>query len=812
MDGNMPRWYSVDSINTAKRRPAFGLWWLAVKCTWAIALTGFLANIVLNMSGYQVRLTATQERQKCTTCGLYDPAVAIDAPNPNVWAPITSDDNTAIWAWLHDPIRGLNLTEPTVAKINDNMVYSIDTLPPNKTDVIFFLDGSGPKPDSWARVMIYEGGKAEPVAQEYMVGPLPVSDDTTIEPLDYIYNGGMGGSVPYNARAIDVSRMVVLDHILVPVMQDIVDITSTIFQGAAYYGFADTRSTVVPNFGTPVSFDGSEAHVNAVFHFPGSALFLIPIDFYVLIDWTGTDYTQWKLKGFVTKERFFPTVDELRKAYNLGELKQEFDQHKNYDWALVKYQSELGQRPLESRVAPQSLEIGGKRYKLDPKQNYVEYMGWSFYATYTKSLGLMFYDIRFNGERILYELSMQEAASQYGGFQPKAASTLFHDTAFSIGADVFPLVEGFDCPFGSTFWNMSFYDRNQTITHPNSLCLFEHDSGHPLSRHRAETFAAENENEWGFDNLGVVKSSALSVRFIATVGNYDYIFTYEFSQDGAIEISVRASGYLQASYYYKDQGRFGPRIQKATQGPIHDHIITFKADFDILDSNNSFEKTELKAVQQEQPWFPELGSFEQLQLEKTVLAKEEQLNWQSNGQTMYCVVHKNETNQWGEKRGYRIVPGKSNIHLSTLTSPWSRHNSAFLKSHLAVTRQHDTEQFANSINNANLPFKPQHDFLKFFNDESVDGEDLVVWFNLGMHHFTRSEDVPVTLFTEAVSSISLAPQNFFDRAQDGDLRNRRWYVPNKESGTLQTEDYGVELPNCAINLREPEIAKILAKE
>lgn len=68
----------------------------------------------------------------------------------------------------------------------------------------------------------------------------------------------------------------------------------------------------------------------------------------------------------------------------------------------------------------------------------------------------------------------------------------------------------------------------------------------------------------------------------------------------------------------------------------------------------------------------------------------------------------------------------------------------FAKTHLAVSRQHDTEVFANSVQNANVPAAPQQDFSKFFDGESVDDEDLVVWFNLGMHHFTRSEDVPVT--------------------------------------------------------------------
>ncbi|KAI1778702.1 membrane copper amine oxidase [Hypoxylon cercidicola] len=783
-------------------------------------------KVALLSIGYDISITITQpepigptphgDSQKgCLTCSIYDVALSIRAPKENVWAPISPEDNAAVWNWLHDPAQGLNLTSPQHAKINDNYIYWIDTLPKNKSQAVPYLDGDGPKPKSYARVILYEGGKAEPIAQEYKVGPLPVDSDTRIEKLDYIYNGGMGGAVPYDARGVDAARRLALDEILAPTMAEIADITSSIFDGAQYYGLNDNRSTVTMNFGTPISLDGTQAHINAVFHFPGPALYLLPIDFYVLIDWTGTDTTLWSVKGFVTKERFFSSARELRDAFDTGALVQDFQQRKDYDWALVKYQSELGERPLENRAAPQSTEIGGKRYRLDAEQKYVSYMGWTFYITHTRTLGIMFYDIRFNGERILYELSMQEAASQYGGFQPKAASTVYHDASYSLGSDIFPLVEGFDCPFGSTFWNMSFHEENRTVVHPNAICLFEQDPGHPLSRHRAAEDRARAESEtWGFENLGVVKNAELNVRFIATVGNYDYIFNYAFGLDGSLDISVRASGYLMSSYYYKDQGKFGPRIQQATQGSIHDHVITFKADFDIVNSANSLQKTELKAVPQTQPWFAEMGTFEQLELDSSLLKEEQQLNWAANHEVMYSVVNSKAANVWGEKRGYRIVPGKSNIHLTTLKSPWSRNNMAFAKSHFAVTRQHDTEPFANSVHNANLPWKPQQDFLKFFDGESIDNEDLVVWFNLGMHHFTRAEDVPVTLFSEAVSSISFAPQNFFDRAQDGDLKNRRWIVPDDVTHTLSFEDYGVELPRCSIDLTEPasEVKKIIVVE
>jgi len=113
---------------------------------------------------------------------------------------------------------------------------------------------------------------------------------------------------------------------------------------------------------------------------------------------------------------------------------------------------------------------------------------------------------------------------------------------------------------------------------------------------------------------------------------------------------------------------------------------------------------------------------------------------------MYVVLNLKEINVWGEPRGYRIVPGRSDIHLTTLKSPWSLKNSEFAKSHLAVSKYRDTEHYANSVQNINNPMHPQQDFSKFFDGESIEDEDLMVWFDLGMHHFTRSEDVPVRCF------------------------------------------------------------------
>jgi primary-amine oxidase len=158
---------------------------------------------------------------------------------------------------------------------------------------------------------------------------------------------------------------------------------------------------------------------------------------------------------------------------------------------------------------------------------------------FTRALGLFFYDIKYKSERVLYELSLQEAAAQYAGFQPKVANTVYQDTYYSIGTYSATLLEGFDCLFGVIMLNVSYPEGRGTEVHPQAVCLYEADSGYPVARHRTGA-----SNDYGFSRLGSVKGSSLWARHIATIGNYDYMFNYGFHVDGSIEVEVRASGYL----------------------------------------------------------------------------------------------------------------------------------------------------------------------------------------------------------------------------------------------------------------------------
>lgn len=481
--------------------------------------SGIAAAGALPPLGYERKLLHDFLEKRDGGISLSDDAPSVVAPKTNPWAPISPEDNLAVWDLLHDEATGLNLTDPDDATVSDNYIFWIDTVHTNKTDILPYIDGDAEAPPKYARVVIFEGGKEVPGSQEYMVGPLPVSEETTVEPLDYIYNGGSGGFVPFNARYHDGAKSAAAEPLVVEIMTNISDITQALFQGAAYYGGTDERTNLTQSVPTPLSYDGTQAMRVILWRFPGVASYLTPLDFYTILDTPGTDPSHYSLRGFVTNSKFFPTIEDLRSAFEAGELGQEFDQTTETDWAMVDYKPELGERELEERFAPSSLELGGKRYKIDMENRYVEYMGWSFYLSYSRTLGITFYDIKFKGERVLYELSLQEALAQYSGYTPKAAGTTYHDTYYSLGVDMYTLVEGFDCSFGSTFLNVSYNTGNTTTVNPNAICMFEQDSGFPLSRH----FYGGGNSSYAFSRLGVTKGASLVVRAIATIGNVSTI-------------------------------------------------------------------------------------------------------------------------------------------------------------------------------------------------------------------------------------------------------------------------------------------------
>jgi len=74
------------------------------------------------------------------------------------------------------------------------------------------------------------------------------------------------------------------------------------------------------------------------------------------------------------------------------------------------------------------IQPGGPRYKIDEAEQFVAWMGFELYFTTRAMNAMALYDIKFNRERIMYELGLQEALAAYSVANPMQSGQNWLDT------------------------------------------------------------------------------------------------------------------------------------------------------------------------------------------------------------------------------------------------------------------------------------------------------------------------------------------------------------------------------------------------
>jgi len=268
---------------------------------------------------------------------------------------------------------------------------------------------------------------------------------------------------------------------------------------------------------------------------------------------------------------------------------------------------------------------------------------------------------------------------------------------------------------------------------------------------------------------GLVRGS-LVVRSVTTVGNYDYITDMKFREDGEIEVNTKFAGFLETRYFNKNTDEFERNFSTIMRGnlagPVHSHMVGFKADIDIAGVQaNTLSVTKVKAMQV--PNEKLVSKY----LEKTDIAHEGigSSTFVANPHVpgVWSIVDRASSEKTGNPRGYAIV---LNSFATTQVLP-DNHPFVtampFTKYHLAVTRHHDDEYRATS------PYIHYDGYEKEINGQNLDrfladgenllDEDLVAWIGFGREHITRQEDLP--LVSNFGGGFSLQPWNFFERNQ-----------------------------------------------
>ncbi|KAK1798380.1 hypothetical protein P4O66_007839, partial [Electrophorus voltai] len=585
-------------------------------------------------------------------------------------------------------------------------------------DALHYLDAKGPKPPCEATVVVFFGERG--YLKEYVVGPL--SGD--MRHRDVTKEKYKLPSLPFTARPVTIGEYVQLFTFL---YNEVFRKLETELKESFGY---------IPNQRNLNAFEGMPRGVTtgdrktwlSLFH-DYSGMYIHPVGFEGLIHHEDKNSSNCKVEKLLYNGEYFESINSFKRSYAASRLNKIVFKD-IYNCASLK------PRRRPTGLGPQQYYVQGKRFSV--RNNQVIYLDWNFAFGLSSLTGMRVFDVRFKGERIAYELSVQEAMSVYGSITPGMILTKFLDSSIEIGRFAHELVRGVDCPYLATYVDVYRYiDTNVTQRYRNAICVFEHDTGRPLRQHFSDFF---------HNSYGSLANSALYFCTITAIGNYDYIWDFILYQSGSVEARVHATGYISSSFKVDGSLKFGHQVAENVFGNIH----TFRQ----LQGGSGYFSYELKKFVQEkdevtveivrEKLLPVEG-IPRSRKEKIPHLVENQIRMERDGELHYdskmpCYLHvaSNQTNCWGHQRSYKLqVVSFAGDHL-----PKSEPEEKNTK----LPKHKDEEQISSSLYSQNYMWDPVIDFSKYIEDnEVIDNEDLVAWVTAGFLHIPHAEDIPNTV-------------------------------------------------------------------
>jgi primary-amine oxidase len=230
------------------------------------------------------------------------------------------------------------------------------------------------------------------------------------------------------------------------------------------------------------------------------------------------------------------------------------------------------------------------------------------------------------------------------------------------------------------------------------------------------------------------------------VGKENYINRWEFNDDGAIEVMLGVSGQVPFTKASTSYAAYGSRLDKSTNttpriGLAHHHNVYYRLDFDIDGSANDVVSRRTFAPTDSSPWLDPTctgpGACGKVTI--TPITKETAQTWSPTAQTVWTIHDSVIKNADGRNIGYEIGPEIQGLWrgMTSTTEPWAG-------SELWVTKFNSCELFAVRNTAPALPTScgtaNKTSVHQMANDESLAGQDIVVWYANRMLHDVRDED------------------------------------------------------------------------
>uniref|UniRef100_A0A8D1GU51 Amine oxidase n=1 Tax=Sus scrofa TaxID=9823 RepID=A0A8D1GU51_PIG len=655
-----------------------------------------------------------------------------------LFADLSREELTAVMNFLTQKL-GPGLVDAAQARPADNCIFSVELQLPPKAAALAHLDRGSPPPAREALAIIFFGGQPQPNVTELVVGPLPQPSyvrDVTVE--------RHGGPLPYHRRPVLMREYLDIDQMI---FRRELPQAAGLLHHCCFYS-SQSQNLVTMNSAPRGLQSGDRATwFGLYYNISGAGFYLHPVGLELLVDHKALDPALWTIQKVFFQGRYYESLAHLEEQFEAGLVNVVVipDNGTDASWSL------------KSRVPPgpaPPLQFYPQGPRFSVQGSHVASSLWTFSFGLGAFSGPRIFDIRFQGERVAYEVSVQEALAVYGGNSPSALRGRYADASFGLGHFSTPLTRGVDCPYLATYVDWPFLLESQVPrTLHDAICVFEQNQGLPVRRHHSDIRS---------HYFGGLAETVLVIRSVSTMLNYDYVWDMIFHPNGAIEVKLHTTGYIGSSFLFGDVQSFGNRVGEHTLGTVHTHSAHFKVDLDVGGLENWVWAEDTTFVPTAVPWSPE-RQIQRLQLTRKVLETEEQAAFPVGGAApRYLYLASNQSNKWGHPRGYRIqivsFSGEPLPQSSSMAGAfsWERYQ-------LAVTRRKEEEPSSSSIYNLNDPWTPTLDFTDFINNETIAGQDLVAWVTAGFLHIPHAEDIPNTVTVANSVGFFLRPYNFFDQ-------------------------------------------------
>jgi len=408
-------------------------------------------------------------------------------------------------------------------------------------------------------------------------------------------------------------------------------------------------------------------------------------------------------------------------------------------------------------------------YKINGNQ--IVWEKWHFRYTMHPREGIVLHTVAYNDDGkmrpILYRAALSEMVVPYGdpdaNWRWRAA---FDVGEYNIGRNSYPLEANLDAPENARLLDAVFAgDEGEILDRKGVVAIYERDGGIAWKHYDFTT--GKNETR---------RARELVLSAIATIGNYDYAINYIFKQDGSMEVDLALTGIMLAKGVKEkraDENQMmmkmdasGHLVAENIVAPHHQHFFNFRLDFDVDGVNNSV--TEMNSSQMpsgaNNPYMN--GFIMRETMFKT--EREAQRVMDMQAARVWTVMNPAAKNSLGQNTSFIIAPGANSMPFVAPESP-VRRRAQFINNHFWATRYNADEVYAAGVYPNQSAGRNGGDGLPKYvaNNESLENQDVVLWYTLGVTHIPRPEEWSVMPTTHV--GFKLLPGAFFNRNPALDL-------------------------------------------